>query len=164
MKSAYSPSVPPFSIPFYFFLYYLLSYHLLISIVSKSVRTVTRELAAEIELSRKNLELQQQKARQPAQAPYGSGTPQRVGQGPPASPHNGFPTSTNARIICLYEELCKVLVTKCKRKRGPNGEEPLFTCAITNEDKSKCIVLHQLHSPRTLADTAYVFNFCILSA
>jgi hypothetical protein len=159
VKSAPSPLVSPFFIAFHFFLPYLLSYHVLISIVSKSVRTVTRELAAEIELSRKNLEIQQQKARQQAQAPYGSGTPQGVGQGFPASPHNGFPSSTNARIICLYEELCKVLVTNCKRKRGPSGEEPLFTCAITKEDKSKCIVLRQLHLLRTLADIPCLLFF-----
>ncbi|KZT56994.1 hypothetical protein CALCODRAFT_517741 [Calocera cornea HHB12733] len=57
---------------------------------------------------------------------------------PPSTPsgkHGAGPTK-NSIVVCLYEDLTNLLVTKCTIEPGQFGEEHTFVCVLTSHGKS----------------------------
>ncbi|EJU05572.1 hypothetical protein DACRYDRAFT_98252 [Dacryopinax primogenitus] len=57
---------------------------------------------------------------------------------PPSTPsgkHGAGPTK-NSIVVCLYEDLTNLLVTKCTIEMGQYGEEHNFVCVLTSHGKS----------------------------
>ncbi|KZO95810.1 hypothetical protein CALVIDRAFT_555549 [Calocera viscosa TUFC12733] len=57
---------------------------------------------------------------------------------PPSTPsgkHGSGPTK-NSIVVCLYEDLTNLLVTKCTIEQGQFGEEHNFVCVLTSHEKS----------------------------